>query len=195
MFAAARVRARHPLSETALLDMHAWSRRCRTPAVLLLAVAVATGALAAEAPPEPPPTDTAPCLAAIATHDDDQVVARCAVVIDDIRTNLSDRMAALIARGGIFVRQNQADRAIADYDVALLLDPAQAGLFNARGELWRQKGDRPRAIRDFAAALRLDPQNEAARRNHKDLAYEIERLGADMAVKNASKGTSRPPLK
>lgn len=175
------------------MNVHARSRRFRPPAVLLLVVAVATGALAAEAPPEPPPADAAPCLAAIATHDDDQVVARCAVMIDDIRTKLPDRLAALIARGGVFTRQNQADRAIADYDMALLLDPAQAGLFNARGELWRQKGDRPRAIRDFAAASRLDPQNEAARRNHKDLAYEIERLGADMAVKNASKARPGRP--
>lgn len=150
---------------------------------------------AADGPPEPPPVDATPCVDAVAAHDDDQIIATCAAVIDDKRTKLSDRLTALVARGGVFTRQNQADRAIADYDVALLLDPAQASLFNARGELWRQKGDRPRAIRDFAAALRLDPQNEAARRNHKELSYEIERLGADMAVKNASKGLAKPPLK
>ena len=54
------------------------------------------------------------------------------------------------------------DRAIADYDAVLQLDPALADIFNARGELWRKKGDRPRALADFGAAIKLNPDHPAA---------------------------------
>ena len=74
------------------------------------------------------------------------------------------------------------DSAIGDYDAALRLDPAQADIFNSRGELWRQKGDRRRALADFAAAIKLNPDHPAAKANHKSLAQELERPGAQMAV-------------
>ena len=69
--------------------------------------------------------------------------------------------------------------------------PTLADVLNARGELRRGKGDLPHALADFAAALKLNPQHEAARANHKSLALELERLGAQMAIKNKSS----PPLK
>ena len=71
------------------------------------------------------------------------------------------------------------------------LDPTLADIFNARGELWRKKGDRPHALADFGAAIKLNPQHEAARANHKSLALELERIGAQMSIKNKS----NPPLK
>ena len=40
----------------------------------------------------------------------------------------------------------------------------------------------PKAVRDFGAALRIDPNHEKARDNHKAMAREIERIGAQMAV-------------
>ncbi len=96
----------------------------------------------------------------------------------------TDRIKALIARAGAYGRNDQIDRAIGDYDTALRLDPARADVFNARGELWRSKGDRPRALADFGAAIKLNPQHETARANYKSLAQELERLGAQMAIKN-----------
>ena len=63
-----------------------------------------------------------------------------------------------------------------------MLDPTLADVFNARGELWLRKGDKPRAVQDFGAALKLDPNHEKARANHKAMAREIERIGAQMAV-------------
>ncbi len=41
-----------------------------------------------------------------------------------------------------YARKQQIDRAIADHDDALRLDPALADMLNARGELWLAKGDR-----------------------------------------------------
>jgi tetratricopeptide (TPR) repeat protein len=71
----------------------------------------------------------------------------------------------------------------------LRFDPTLSDIFNARGELWRRKGDRPRALADFGAAIKLNPQHEAARANYKSLAQELERLGAQMAIKKPG-----PPL-
>ena len=74
--------------------------------------------------------------------------------------------------------------------MVLRFDPTLADTFNARGELWRKKGDRPRALADFGAAIKLNPRHEAARANYKSLALELERIGAQMAIKKPT-----PPLK
>lgn len=126
--------------------------------------------------------DVAPCLAAAAADDMDKAIATCGAVIDNERTAKPDLVKALIARGALYARRDQIDRAIADDSRALLLDPALADVFNARGELWLRKGDRPKAVQDFGAALRIDPHHEKARANHKAMARELERIGAQMAV-------------
>jgi tetratricopeptide (TPR) repeat protein len=163
---------------------------CVTAALILMTV-LSHGAFAATADPAmQPPVDPAPCIAAITDADDDRIVAACGALIDNDKTQKADRIKALIARAGVYDRKDQVDRAIGDYDTALRFDPTLADIFNARGELWRRKGDRPRALADFGAAIKLNPQHEAARANYKSLALELERIGAQMAIKKPS-----PPLK
>jgi tetratricopeptide (TPR) repeat protein len=149
------------------------SLSCVTPGMVR-----ATGADAVAVPP----ADPAPCSAAIVAGDDDKIVGVCGALIDNEKTTRTDRLKALIARAGAFTRKDQADRAIADYDVSLQLDPSRADLFNSRGELWRKKGDRRKALLDFGAALRLKPDHPAAKANYKSLALELERAGAQMAL-------------
>jgi tetratricopeptide (TPR) repeat protein len=129
-----------------------------------------------------PPADPGPCLAAISANDDDRIISACGALIDHEKTAKADRLKALIARAGAFTRKYQTDRAIADFDVALQLDPSQVDLLNSRGELWRKKGDRRKALLDFGAALRLNPDHPAAKANYKSLALELERIGAQMAL-------------
>jgi tetratricopeptide (TPR) repeat protein len=155
-------------------------------AALPLSAFAATTELAKE-----PQIDSAPCFAAITANDDDKIIAACAVLVDSDKTPKPDRLKALIARAGAYDRKDQVDRAIGDYGAALRLDSTTADIFNARGELWRRKGDRPHALADFGAALKLNPQHEAARANYKALALELERLGAQMGIKNKP----NPPLK
>jgi tetratricopeptide (TPR) repeat protein len=126
--------------------------------------------------------DVAPCLAAATADDGEKAASACAAVIDNERTAKPDRVKALVARGAMFARHDQVDPAIADYSRALELDSTLADIFNARGELWLKKGDRPKAVQDFGAALRLDPNHEKAKANHKAIARELERIGAQMAV-------------
>jgi tetratricopeptide (TPR) repeat protein len=152
------------------------------------------GATGAE-PTTDPLVDPAPCQAVAAAKDDDKIIAICGALIDNEKTLKIDRVKALIARGGAYDRKDQIDRAIGDYDTALRLDPSLADIFNARGELWYRKGDRPHALADFGAALKLNPQHEAARANYKSLALELERLGAQMAIKDKQNLKSSTPSK
>lgn len=126
--------------------------------------------------------DIAPCLAAVAADDVDKANSACAAVIDNEKTAKADLVKALVARGALLARHDQIDRAIADDSRALQLDPTLADVFNARGELWLKKGDKPKAVQDFGATLRIDPNHEKAKANHKAMARELERIGAQMAV-------------
>jgi tetratricopeptide (TPR) repeat protein len=128
--------------------------------------------------------DPLPCLAAIAANDDDTILSRCEALIGNEKNARPDRIRAALARAAAYDRKQQYDRAIADYDTALQLDPAQADAFNHRGEVWRKKGDRRRALADFGATIRLNPEHSAARASYKSLAQELELIGAQMAVRN-----------
>ena len=152
-------------------------------AASLLWTAFAHGALATGAEPAKDlRIDPAPCVAAAAANDDDRTIGLCGALIDNEKTDKPIRIKALIARGAALDRKGVIDRAIADYDTVVWLDPAQADVFNARGELWRRKDNRPKALADFGAALKLNPDHVAANANYKSLALELERLGALKAV-------------
>src|SRR5258706_2185147 len=157
----------------------------RNAAVASLCVALPHGAFATGTDPlTDPQVDPAPCVAAAATHDADNIIAICGALVDNEKTLKADRIKALIARAGAYDAREMIDRAIGDYDTALRLDPTLAGILNARGELWRRKGDRLHALQDSGAAIKLKPDHPAARGNYKSLALELERLGALMAVNN-----------
>ena len=166
-------------------------------AVLMCAASPHDACATGTEPSTDPLADPAPCLAAAAADDADRIIPICGALVDNDKTLKADRIKALIARAGAYDRKDMIDRAIGDYDRALRLDPTLSDIFNIRGELWRRKGDRPRALQDFAAAIKLNPQHEAARANYKSLAQELERLGAEMAIKNKPIAPlkSSPPLK
>lgn len=90
---------------------------------------------------------------------------------------------ALMARGNDFNAKGDLDRAIADYDAALKIDPSLVEALNSRAMAWRAKGDRRKALADLDAALRFKPDFEAARNNRKILFHEIEVQGAKMPLK------------
>lgn len=152
-------------------------------AASLLWMAFAHGALATGVEPvKDLRVDPALCLAAALAQDHDRTVSTCGALIDNAKTEKADRIKALIARATAYERKDMIDRAIADYDGVLRLDPALADVHNARGELWRRKGDLPKAVADFAAAIKLNPDHVVARANHRALAQEAERQGALKAV-------------
>lgn len=48
------------------------------------------------------------------------------------------------------------DRAIAEYSIAIKVDPKRTEIYIKRGQAWSQKGDYDRAIADFERAMKLD---------------------------------------
>ena len=164
-----------------LMRFYSDIRRLVAASLLWIAFAQGVSATGVE-PAKDLRVDPALCLAAALARDDDKTVAACGALIDNAKTEKADRIKALIARGAAYERKDMADRAIADYDGVLRLDPSLADIHNARGELWRKKGDLPKAVADFAAAIKLNPDHVAARANHRALAQELERLGALKAV-------------
>jgi tetratricopeptide (TPR) repeat protein len=65
-------------------------------------------------------------------------------------------------RGVEYGGKGENDRAIADHDQAIKLDPKNALAFNNRGNVYGTKGDNDRAIADYDQAIKLNPKYAAA---------------------------------
>jgi tetratricopeptide (TPR) repeat protein len=64
-------------------------------------------------------------------------------------------------RGTAFFNRRDYDRAIAEFDEAIRLDPNFAAAFYGRGCAYDGKGDYDRAIKDYDEAIRLNPKDAA----------------------------------
>jgi tetratricopeptide (TPR) repeat protein len=92
-------------------------------------------------------------------------IAACDRVIASGETGARGRAVAYSYRGRAWLKIGEYDRAIADFDASIRLDPANAWTFNNRGSAWYFKGDRDRAIADFDKAIQRDPAYALAYHN------------------------------
>jgi Flp pilus assembly protein TadD len=85
-------------------------------------------------------------------------------------------------RGNGYFYKEEVDRAIADYDRAIELEPDYALAYNNRGVAYDDKGEVDRAIADYDRAIELKPDYAAAY-NNRGVAYihkgEVDRAIAD----------------
>src|SRR5271166_5368995 len=90
--------------------------------------------------------------------------------------------AVFYDRGVTYSKRGEYDRAIADYDEAIRLNPNLALAFTNRGFAYYKKGEYDRAIADYNEAIRLNP-NLAVAFNNRGLGYgnkgEYDRAIAD----------------
>jgi tetratricopeptide (TPR) repeat protein len=86
----------------------------------------------------------------------------CTAVIQSGQWSGEGLASAFNNRGGAYNDKKDYDRAIADFDQAIRLDPKYAFAYKNRGTAYYGKNDYDRAFADFGQAIRLDPKYAAA---------------------------------
>jgi lipoprotein NlpI len=92
---------------------------------------------------------------------DGKIVA-CTSAINSGRWQGSGLAWAYNNRGNAYNDKGDNDRAIADYDQAIQLDPQYAFAYHDRGNAYHDKGDNDRAIADYNQAIQLDLKDAVA---------------------------------
>ncbi len=87
----------------------------------------------------------------------DAIILHCGDLIAQDMANFR----TFVDRGNAYLNQGHHDRAIADYDTAISLEPACAEAYGRRGDAHFNKRDYDQAIVEYDAALRRDPYDEA----------------------------------
>jgi tetratricopeptide (TPR) repeat protein len=105
----------------------------------------------------------------------DQAIAGCTSIINDGSESVPNRFAAYSNRGVKWVTKGDIDRAIADFNEAIRLEPKLDVAYRNRGNAWSAKGDNDRAIADY---------NEVILLNSKDALAYISRGNAYLAKKD-----------
>jgi tetratricopeptide (TPR) repeat protein len=141
--------------------------------LMVSAVMAATCALPAGAIAEPPKVaapaaavaepsnELRQCLAKDAVTPS-QKLSACTVVIEQSGTPTQQLVRPLIARGVIFLLSDKdLDRAVKDFDQAILLAPSNSGLFALRALAYVKKEQYDRAIQDYDEEIRLDSKDSS----------------------------------
>jgi lipoprotein NlpI len=104
------------------------------------------------------------CGRSVGVPSPNQMIDGCSAVIEAGRGG-APLSWAFNNRGSAYLDKRDYDRAIADYDQAIRLDPKNANVYTNRGNAYRSKGDYDRAIADQDQAIRLDPKYALAYNN------------------------------
>jgi tetratricopeptide (TPR) repeat protein len=92
----------------------------------------------------------------------DTGIAACSRAIAGGKLKGQQLAGAYAWRSAYYSRKGDTDRAIADADARLRLNPVDAFAFRDRSSLWLVKRDYERAIRDADDAIRLNPKDHDA---------------------------------
>jgi tetratricopeptide (TPR) repeat protein len=81
----------------------------------------------------------------------------CTDAIDTGKYGGKDLAAAFSNRGNAYQATGDVDRALADFEQAILVDASAAYAFNGRGNVYFSKREYEPAIADYTRAISLDP--------------------------------------
>jgi Tfp pilus assembly protein PilF len=70
-----------------------------------------------------------------------------------------DDEAIYVSRGLCYAQKDDDDKALADFDKAVSLNPKNVQALQLRGSAHSQKGDKEKALADFKEAISVDPNN------------------------------------
>src|SRR5258708_7400952 len=102
------------------------------------------------------PLQDAKCTGTTDTPWDEQI-AGCGNAIDSGKISGKDLAAAFSRRGKAYQARGDLDRAFADNEQAMRLDPDSAIAVAGRGNVYFLRKDYDRAIADYVRAIALDP--------------------------------------
>jgi len=101
----------------------------------------------------------------------DEQIRACSSLIDQQKSD-GERLAVLYtSRGAAWRQKGDFDRALADHNEAIRLQPDSALLYFNRAITWQAKNDADHAIADFGEAIRRAPGFVLAYRDRGDLLY------------------------
>jgi lipoprotein NlpI len=123
--------------------------RWKARSALVLLTAASTLACAAEKGPQCGAIASDPAVA----------VEACTRLIEFGSLERPDLAKAYYTRGTEWAGQGNNDRAIADFDLALELDPKFSPAFYNRALSWSSKGESDRAIADYNTVIKLSPRD------------------------------------
>jgi lipoprotein NlpI len=107
------------------------------------------------------------------TGNPDLAIQHCTRAIDSGKLS-GDTLAQMhYSRAFEWAIKNDNDRAIADYDAAIRINPKYANAYYNRGIAWGAKGDPDRAIADYDTFLRLAPKDPSVLDAHIARAGEL----------------------
>lgn len=104
--------------------------------------------------------DLATCAGNAGSAEED--IAACTRSITSGQLSTKELAMSYLTRGIAWMYKEDYDKAIADCNEAIRLDPQYALAYYGRGIIWQKKGDNDKAIADFNEVVRLDPQNALA---------------------------------
>jgi len=115
----------------------------------------------------------------------DLIILDCTAKIQSGHLAGNNLATAFQNRGNAFKRTVHYDQAIADFDVAIRLQPNRAQAFVGRGTAYYEKGNYDHAIADYSEALRIDATFSRAYFHRGNCYYE--KKDYDRAIADYSK--------
>jgi lipoprotein NlpI len=137
------------------------------PALASMAVIVMLGPAAAQSS-----RSWAWCVNQGGTFSADQRINGCTSIIQSSRETRRNVAIAYYSRGLAYYDKGDDDRAIAEFNEAIRLDPKFAYAYSSRGLAYDHKGDLGHADPDYNEAIRLDPKYAQAYFNRGNAYYQ-----------------------
>jgi lipoprotein NlpI len=121
----------------------------------------------------------------------DQRLIGCTALVESRQASMQDRAAGYSNRCWAYSDKGDPDRAIADCDDAIRLDPKLADAYLNRGKAYSDKGDFDRAIADYDQAIELNPKSSVGYNNLCD-AY-LDKGDNDQAITDCDQAIRLDP--